>query len=174
MSQMEDLHKPHCIRTYSGKYLDYTNPKPEMIDIRDIAVALSRIPRFAGHTRQFLSVAEHSINCYEKVYQVSHAEDTKRMDRTALLHDASEAYCMDIPYPLKQLLPDYHAIESRVMYAIAEKFDLIYPLPAIVKQADAACLHQEWEQLVLNDQYHPMPPGFAERMFLNRYHGLQQ
>ena len=50
------------ILTASGIYFDYANPTAGMINIEDIAKALSNTCRFAGHSR-FYSVAEHSVHC---------------------------------------------------------------------------------------------------------------
>ena len=50
------------IQTYTGKRFDVHETTPEMIDIEDIATALSRMPRFCGHSIYFLSVAEHCVN----------------------------------------------------------------------------------------------------------------
>jgi len=78
-----------CIRTFTGKWMDVFNPTADMIDIRDIAHALACTPRFAGHLPKFYSVAQHSIMCYDMV--------DKEFELVALLHDASEAYLLDIP-----------------------------------------------------------------------------
>src|SRR5574338_265665 len=48
------------IETFSGKMLDYENPTENMIDIVDIAHALSQICRFTGHCKQHYNVAQHS------------------------------------------------------------------------------------------------------------------
>ena len=51
------------LETVTGKLVDVENPLPEMIDIEDIAWALSRISRFCGMTITVIpySVAQHSI-----------------------------------------------------------------------------------------------------------------
>lgn len=51
------------LETVTGKFVDVTDPKPEQIDINDIAWGLSRLPRFAGHTITEVpyNVAQHSL-----------------------------------------------------------------------------------------------------------------
>ena len=49
------------IRTFTGRTFWPLDPKPEDLDIRDIAHALSLVCRFTGHTRSFYSVADHSL-----------------------------------------------------------------------------------------------------------------
>ena len=51
------------LETVSGNFVDIENPDPQTIKINDIAWALSRIPRFAGHTISAIpfTVGEHSI-----------------------------------------------------------------------------------------------------------------
>ena len=51
----------HWIQTHSGLAFDLLDPKPDQINIHDIANALSKLCRFTGHVKQFYSVAEHSI-----------------------------------------------------------------------------------------------------------------
>jgi 5'-deoxynucleotidase YfbR-like HD superfamily hydrolase len=63
----------------------------------------------------------------------------------ALLHDASEAYLVDIPRPIKLKLTEYHPIENNLMRVIAEKYGFHYPLHNAVKQADEKMLQQEWD-----------------------------
>ena len=44
------------ITTYTGKHFKPTDPNPELIDIPDIAHALSLICRGNGHVKTFCSV----------------------------------------------------------------------------------------------------------------------
>lgn len=133
---MDKLYTERTIKTISGIYVDVFEPKPEMFVIEDIAHALSMIPRWGGHSPWFLSVAEHSrVVAYE----------TKGDKLEALLHDASEAYLMDLPRPIKRNMPEYKAIEDGVMKVIAEKFGFQYPLSEETKLADKNRLEAEWK-----------------------------
>lgn len=126
------------IRTYSGGRF-YTTPTVDQVKLMDIAVPLSRAPRFAGHSRFGYSVAAHSIHVSLMVppaYQLQ-----------ALFHDASEAYLADIPTPFKALMPDYKILEGGIMSAIAHRFNFDWPIDPIVKQADAAALWIERQNL---------------------------
>lgn len=116
------------ILTYSGRVFDFADPRPEMIEPEDIAQGLAMACRFAGQTRCFYSVAQHSV--FASLY-VPPADS-----RAALLHDAPEAFMNDIPKPLKRLLPDYQRIEERVHSAIFERFGLDPELPPSVKVVD--------------------------------------
>jgi len=103
------------INLHSGSVMDYDAPSAEMIDLHDIALALSRMPRFLGHTRLMFSVAAHSLLAY-----VLAADEYKV---SMLFHDAHEAYMGDIPSPLKNMLgPKIKVIESNIDRAIERKF----------------------------------------------------
>ena len=106
----------HWIQTYTGVRFDLEAPTPEMIRIEDIAHALALINRFAGHTREPYSVARHSIYVAEVL--------PPSLKLEGLLHDAAEAYLGDVTSPLKELLPDYRIIETRVEDVIRRKFNL--------------------------------------------------
>jgi hypothetical protein len=131
---------PPQILTATGRYFDFSRPTADMIDIEDIAHALSRQNRFTGHTRDFYSVAQHSVAVSDLV-PPEHA-------LAGLLHDASEAYMADMNSPLKQLVPEYKAIEQRVEGAICARFGLAYPLDPCVKQADLRMLVTERRDLM--------------------------
>ena len=127
-------------QTISGIAFDLDNPEPSMIDLHDIAHALAHQCRYAGHTRQFYSVAEHSVF----VSRYVPPEDAA----WALLHDAAEAYVTDLPQPVKRMLPDYAAIEERVMRIIAQRFGLSWPMPSSIKAADSRILMDERRNLL--------------------------
>jgi hypothetical protein len=128
------------IQTYTGRKFHYNDPQPEDVHLQDIAHALSNMCRYAGHCDKFYSVAEHSVllsNLFE--------DPTTRM--IALLHDATEAYCVDIPRPLKRMLPDYTAYEESVWKIIARRFGLPEEIPAEVHEMDTRMLMTERPQI---------------------------
>lgn len=136
------------ILTNSGKQFDYLDPQPDQIVITDIAIGLSREPRFSGQSTSFYSVAQHCLMASQVVcdnYQPEYALE-------ALLHDAQEAYCKDIPSPLKRLLPDYQLIENRVESAIRAKFNLPAGKSDAVRKADMIMLVTEKRDLMPIDK----------------------
>lgn len=169
------------IETASGREFDFTDPRPESINIEDIAHALSHLCRYTGHVREFYSVAQHSIF-------VSHLVPTG-LGMYGLLHDASEAYLGDVSSPLKTLLPEYRRIEEAVQGAIYRKFDLHQAGAYDVKQADLMALVTEKRDLmpadlgtIWRDFAHiepaarrlvPMRPQEAKTAFLYRFAELR-
>jgi 5'-deoxynucleotidase YfbR-like HD superfamily hydrolase len=146
----ENLYTPNCIRTRSGIYFNILSPTLEMISIKDIAWALSSQCRFGAHLGRFFTVAEHCINV---------ANDVERgLKLQALLHDASEAYLLDLPTPVKKLLPEYYLYEGKIMLLIAEKFGFQYPLSQWVLDADKRALQNEWDTYMINNTP-PKPLG---------------
>lgn len=140
----ENLFTPNCIRTFTGKYFNVFEPTLEMICIEDIAHSLSNQCRFGGHLPVFYSVAEHSLFCSRLVVSPKYC-------LAALLHDASEAYFIDIPSPVKKRLSNYKEIENNLMSLIAEKFGFEYPLNPYVKRIDELALEIEWRELMLKN-----------------------
>src|SRR5690606_26561418 len=89
----------NCIGTVSGRVVNYLDPRPEDLDINDIAVSLSHVCRFSGQVERFYSVAQHSVMVARKVWR---ATGDPRKGLQGLLHDASEAYTNDLPSPFKR------------------------------------------------------------------------
>ena len=122
-----------CIETYSGWMIDFTDPDPEVINIIDIATALSRINRYNGHSLTAWSVTSHSLLCvdFAKQYFGDVVDDWLALH--ILLHDAHEAYTGDIVTPLKympDIKPHVNAIEARLQAAIEVAFDIGHPAPS--------------------------------------------
>ena len=119
--------------TYSGKEFDPEDPRPDQIDLLDIAVGLSRVNRFVGHTAFPFSVAQHSFLVSSLVDALDFPEHPgiKMLTRyrlLGLLHDADEAYTSDIPSPVKSMLkPSIVEVEGRIMDAIYYKSGIAPP-----------------------------------------------
>lgn len=151
------------ILTYTGLKMDVFNPTIDMICIEDIAHSLSNTCRFGGHTQAFYSVAEHSIRC-------SYLAQRNKLQ--ALLHDASEAYLMDIPRPIKNKLVGYQEMEDNLMTLIAKKFGFEFPLTEDVIAVDNIMLDLEWGNIFVNHEWIPMSPSGAKEIFLKRFKQL--
>jgi len=140
------------IQTYSGRRFNPTNPNPDAIVIQDIAHSLSMQCRFTGHTKKFYSVAQHSV----LVSHICNEEDAL----WGLLHDASEAYLIDVPRPLKRSgkFEAYLEYEAQMQRAICKRFGLPYQEPPSVKKADTKLLSTEARDLMS-----PLHPDWVNR-----------
>lgn len=126
------------IQTASGLQFWPIDPRPHEVEIEDIAHALSMLCRFGGHCRRFYSVAEHSV----LLARVASPQNKL----WALLHDASEAYLVDVPRPLKPFLAGYREAEDKIMRAVEVRFNLHLGMPGEVKRLDKAILTDEQMQ----------------------------
>jgi hypothetical protein len=107
--------------TYNGIKFWSLDPRPEEVDIYDIAHALANICRYNGHCHKFYSVAQHSVFA---AMEANDAGYDIEVVLAALMHDASEAYICDIPRPIKPYLTNYKEIEEHLMACIWEKLGL--------------------------------------------------
>ena len=165
---------------FSGEYFDLLAPETSSFAIEDIAHGLAMTCRFGGQCRRYYSVAEHSVHTSRAV--------SKETAFAALMHDAHEAFVGDVIKPLKDILPDYRAVEDRIEAAVLARFGLNLPLPAEVVEADVAMLATEQVQLMRNrDDWDytrgrkPLPvmlqfwsPEEAKYHFLARFHEIKQ
>jgi hypothetical protein len=126
------------IQTASGRKFWPMDPSVHDVEIGDIAHALSMLCRFGGHCLRFYSVAEHSV-------LLSRAAPRPHK-LWALLHDASEAYLVDVPRPIKPSLGGYKEAELAIARVIAARFHLHLGAPDIVKRLDKAILLDERAQ----------------------------
>ena len=128
------------IQTVSGRRVYPLDMHPDMVDIRDITHALSRLCRYNGHSIRFYSVAEHS-------YHVSQ-QCSEQNALWGLLHDAAEAYFTDVSAPVKQQLPELEMVEQRILRAVCERFDLAWPMPSEVAEIDSRIVGDERKLLM--------------------------
>lgn len=131
------------MQTYTGRQFFPMDPKPNEVCIRDIAHSLSLQCRYAGHCRRFYSVAEHSVHIARWLVGVA-----PEAALWGLLHDASEAYLIDVPRPVKPFLTGYKAAEAKVMAAVCARFGLPIEMPAAVHEADERIIADELVNLV--------------------------
>lgn len=129
------------IETLNRKYVDPINMAVDDVDIKAIAHALSHQCRFNGYTSRHYSVAEHSYYVSLLVEAAGRAKGLDEGDLVdvalqALLHDATEAYLVDIPRPLKSALPEYKGIEARLWAVCAAKFQIKEARDPSVIEAD--------------------------------------
>lgn len=171
------------IHVASGARVSPLEMTVDQLDIGDIAHSLARLCRYNGHCVGFLSVAEHSVKVMTRVahahrpavgQDAGQAADARRkLLRTALMHDATEAYLGDLVRPLKKLpaFAFFGEAEDRLAAVIAQRFDLHHPLPEAVVAADDDELRYELE-VSRHD-----PGGWsvdeAERAFLSAWTGVQ-
>jgi hypothetical protein len=175
------------IQTYTAKQFFPLEPRIEDVDIHDIAHALSLLCRYGGHCEEFYSVAQHCV-------LVSYAVP-ESFALEGLMHDAAEAYLIDIPRPIKHsgLIEGYRAAEDKLELTIWMRYGLrvdLLPLDqsGVIKMADRHVMRTEQRDLMkpppvewkddragaLPDRIETWPWRTAERKFLDRFNELMK
>jgi uncharacterized protein len=129
------------IKTISGHEIDLIKgPRPEQVNIEDIAAGLSKLCRFTGSIDTFYSVAEHSI------YVAKHASPLYGV--YFLLHDSGEYLTGDISTPMKKLIwgvdyksnPDYISnikkFDKQIIQALGLNYEKYLNLESAIKEVD--------------------------------------
>jgi 5'-deoxynucleotidase YfbR-like HD superfamily hydrolase len=164
------------VSTFSGNRFYPLEPRIDRVAIEDIAHGLAYQCRFNGQTREFYSVAQHSLIVASLV--------PPELRLAALLHDAAEAYLGDMVKPLKVLLPEFAAIEDKVSALIGAAFAVDFSNYAPIKRADLIALATEKRDLMphsaerwaylddiraLPEPIATMSPWQAKQAFLARF-----
>lgn len=171
--------------TYKGHHFDPLNPDPDLIDIVDIAHALSNICRYGGHADWFFSVAQHCT-------LMSHYCPAP-LAAACLMHDAAEAYVGDLVRPIKEdteLGEIFSGVEDPLLAMIFEKYRIPVEHLHLVEYWDRWMLR--WEQrsirswtlksdgpvypetklVIPEHDFAPLPSGKAKGYFLNTAYDL--
>lgn len=153
--------KQTTMQTYGGNHFDLLAPRPESVNINDIAHHLAGIARFNGATigTHAYTVAQHSVLVLHLVDGVCGDPASKDMALAALLHDAHEAYVGDITTPVKAALRAMGAREALcklvegIDAALCARFELSKSLlrGQGVKSADLLALAYERRHLMVAD-----------------------
>lgn len=175
------------IQTFTARQFFPLEPRMEDVDIHDIAHALALQCRYGGHVESFYSVAQHCL-------LVSHAVPPA-FALEGLMHDAAEAYLLDLPRPIKHsgMLDAYREAEDKLEFVIWMKFGLqldLLPLAydGLIKIADRRVTRTEHRDLMkrapapwddehltaLPEAIEPLPWRTAERRFLDRFNELMK
>ena len=130
------------ITTYTKKYFDPLNVDESLLDIKDIAHALSLICRGNGHVQYFYSVAQHSLACAKEAKARGYS---KEVILGCLLH---------VTRPIKKELTYYLEVEDVLQNVIWKHFiqrDLTKEETKLVFEIDDEMLSLELKEL-LNDE----------------------
>jgi hypothetical protein len=126
------------IITASGRRFWPLDPRPEDVDIEDIAHGLSRKARYCGHVPdRLISVAEHSLAVADLLAGTP-------AELCGLLHDAAEAYLPDVCAPIKHAVMirgmPFAVAEERIMACVYRRYGIVPPSPAITAAIHGADL----------------------------------
>lgn len=139
------------IVTHQGREITLDSGVPGLYDI---ALALSRQPRFGGHTRCWWSVLDHTLFMEELAaaqakYRVLNDISARSLRIAALFHDAHEALTADVPTPFKSdaLRSTQNGMDVRIMDAYLPGGYVYYDaaLAAEIKKLDYRALLIEAE-----------------------------
>lgn len=163
-----------------GTRLNILNPDPAMMTPHIIANSISKLCRFGGQIQgnDIYSVAQHSWFVSMIV--------PKKDAFAGLMHDATEAFCVDMPRPIKEFLTGYAEFEARLWKSLCIRYDLPLKLPASVKLADNIAVITEAKAFTTGNDWktwfpeltpHPgmlycMTPKRAKQVWLDRFQKL--
>ena len=168
------------IETYTGRMFMSLHPDPKDVTIIDIAHHLSNQCRYSGATAWIYSTAQH---CCLLADYIQKNGGTALDCLQILMHDAAEAYLVDIPRPIKQYMPEYRKWDKAINNAIRTWLSIgDLPIPSWQDEVDSRIIMDERAQVMSdsgNDWSHnleplgveiaPWMPPMAEQQFLMRY-----
>jgi len=120
-----------------GKLIKPFSEDCDNLDLKTVALSLSRVKRFFGQTK--LSVAQHCVNIARVfIYQGKMMEA-----KQALLHETSEAFMGDLVTPVKKLIFIFKLLEGVINKKVFKCYGLPYPVCAEVEKIDKSIVYNE-------------------------------
>lgn len=155
---------------HDGSLVDIFDLKNEDVDMETIILGSCRINRFLGQTKYPYPVASHLIGGWMYLDDIKASLALKKQ---WLIHEAFESYSgVDLPSPLKAMLPDYKEAEKRALKTIAEAFgidpiesDEIKALDRAIMVAEALVLMPNqayWKQFALDNNIEPLNEKYVQ------------
>lgn len=149
----------HRIRTPLGNRINLLDLKPADISLDDCAQGLSRICRYNNFSKDFYSVAQHSILVSEWIKE---KDGSPELQMHGLLHDTPESYSPvgDVCSPIKpcvalfsiksQKIVNVPQLESEIIKTIYKALGIrMYNMyPPIVSLADKVLLNTELRDIM--------------------------
>ena len=134
----------HPMTTFKGIEFWPMDPRPEDMDIRDVAHHLAMQCRFNGAIREFYSVAEHCWLGSHLIKWIALRDgytntEARNLAFEFLMHDAAEAWIGDMIRPIKNgsiCGAEFKGVEARVEAAVKIKWNLLLITPPLVKRID--------------------------------------
>lgn len=179
------------IQTWNGGFANLDSPLAA-VSASEIAHVLSQLCRFGGHTKEFYSVAQHSVLVHTILTQTKNQTPNRDYQLAALFHDAHEAYWGfgDVCTPAKQLNPNFFgSLSEKWDRLIADQleFDALVFNDPWIKDADQRAMATEKRDLMdlseipwcqnispYGDRIQPLSPAKAEDLFMETYTKINQ
>lgn len=146
------------LETMSGHKFAPLSLKPEY-SLRDLVWGCARLCRFGGQIseeHEHYSVAEHLVLATRWLMETRAPEvcalmpDTRdacrRVVRTMAAHDLQEGLVGDMVRPMKRQDAFYRRAEDYLSAHLSRRYDLLFPLPEVVKLVDNRILVDERSQ----------------------------
>jgi radical SAM superfamily enzyme len=143
--------------TSSGQAFFLSDPRPEEVDVRVIARAMSRQCRYNGHYAEHVnhySVAQHCVLVARWMWR--DMQNVKAI-YAGLHHEDAEAYMGDIISQVKKLVPGIKMLEHNIEVATRKAMGVEWndKVKSIVKEYDFIALATEVRDI--------MPPNLSKQ-----------
>jgi hypothetical protein len=131
----------YLMETASGKWVDALALRPEDVDVEDIFTSLSCLCRYNGHVP--LSVGQHCLAVTEML-SLWGRPPIERL--RGLMHDAAEAYLMDLigPHKRRPEFKFWDPLERKVLRSIWVPLGLGDPEEHYTAEIEAADQQVRW------------------------------
>jgi hypothetical protein len=147
-----------------GKFYDFDNPNPWVIELEDVAYALAYTVRWRGQTRYplagtngrarcFFGVGQHCVHGAEEMLRAGHGPAHAL---AFLWHEPDEIPLPDFPGPAKGCVPGLRPFAKRHGAAILDRFGITIPDPDFIKV---------WDLRMLNTEKRDLLPGYEAYEF---------